>query len=284
MRLKTAENIQEIKSLINLMDDPDPFIYSLVSSEILKRGGCFIPWLEESLLTTENPLLVERIANLVHSLQLQKTQQNLSTWVDSGQNNLLMGALIIAQYQYPGLKGEQVIKRLGQITQDIYLKITPEMSPIEKTKIINTVLFNEYEFYGNKRDYQSPQCSYLNVVFETGRGNHLSLGIVYILVAQSLGIPITGVDLEDYFFLGYLEGGKMLFYINPFSKGNTLTRNELTFFLKLAEVDLPVADIEPASNLIILRRMVTNLVESYRKAGDSEKALEMNEMLKILLL
>jgi regulator of sirC expression with transglutaminase-like and TPR domain len=280
--MTTIDNIQEIKSLISLLDDPDEAVLQVVITEILRRGPVVSPWLQEALVHTENPVVRKRLESLIHQLHLLNIRTRLGKWVAMGQDNLLLGALLVARYQYPDLKEENIIRRLGHITQDIYLRIKDGMSPMEKISIVNNVLFDDYEFYGNKRDHQAPPCYYLNMVFDTGKGNHLSLGILYMLVARSLGIPVVGVDLPDFFFLAYREEESMLFYINPFSRGNTLTQNELLFFLKLAEVDMSGQRIEPADNLSIIRRLITGLIEAYRRVDKPEKADDLEGLLPVL--
>ncbi|HRZ41947.1 MAG TPA: transglutaminase-like domain-containing protein [Bacteroidales bacterium] len=278
----TTENLQELKSLVRLLEDPDEAVFQLVSAEILQRGTLMLPLLEEGL-TEADPVMQDRILQLSGKIQFSATCHQLEKWVAVGSDNLLLGALIVAKYQYPNLKEETIIRRLGHITQDIYLRIKDQMTPIEKIMIINRVLYDEYEFFGNKRDYQTPPNFFLNTVIDTGKGNHLSLGILYILVAQSLGIPVVGIDLENYFFLAYQEDERLLFFINPFSRGNTLTHNELVFFLKLAEVEVAPGGIRPATFPEILRRLVMSLMEAYRKLGKEEKADDMQTLLKILL-
>ncbi len=280
--MTSIDNIQEIKSLISLMDDPDDALYQSVEKEIINRGSAIIPFLEEAWTQSEDKMVHNRIESAIHQIHFSATVSRLEKWFAVGQENLLLGAIVIAKYQYPNLKEENIIRKLGHITQDIYLRIKEDMSPMEKVKIINAVLYDDYEFFGNKRDYQSPQCYYLNMVFDTGKGNHLSLGILYMLVARSLGIPIVGVDLQDYFFLAYREHEKMLFYINPFSRGNTLAQSELLFFLKLAEVDVQREQIGPASNLIIIRRLVASLIVAYEKLNKHDKADELKILMTIL--
>jgi len=280
--MTSIDNIQEIKSLISLLDDPDTEVLQAVISEILRRGPVVSPWLQEALSHTENPVVRKHLESLIHQLHVINIRTRLSKWVAMGQDNLLLGAMLLARYQYPDLKEENIIRRLGHITQDIYLRIKEGMSPAEKISIVNNVLFDDYEFFGNKRDHQSPPCYYLNMVFDTGKGNHLSLGILYMLVARSLGIPVVGIDLPDFFFLAYREEEKILFYINPFSRGNTLTQNELLFFLKLAEVDISGHSIEPASNLSIMRKLITGLIEAYRRANKPEKAEDLEGLLPVL--
>ncbi len=281
--MTSVNNIQEIKSLISLLDDPDEHIISAIKDEIIRRGPGITPWLKEALNTYSDGLVQKHLKVVIHKLHVVSIVQKLEKWVAMGQDNLLLGALIIARYQYPELKEENIIRRLGHITQDIYLRIKDDMAPAEKVKIVNAVLYDDYEFYGNKRDYQTPQCYYLNMLFDTGKGNHLSIGILYILVARSLGIPIVGVDLLDYFFLAYRENDKMLFYLNPFSKGSMLTQSELLFFLKLAEVDINQHQIEAADNLTIIRKLIIGLMESYSKLNKSDKVDELNKLLEIVI-
>lgn len=275
------ENLQELKSLVRLLEDPDEAVFELVSAEILQRGILMLPLLEDGL-SEADLVMQDRIMQLTGRIQFSQTCNQLQKWVVLGSDNLILGALIIAKYQYPYLKEEKIIRRLGHITQDIYLRIKAQLTPMEKVMIINRVMYDEYEFYGNKRDYLTPPNYCLNTVIDTGKGNHLSLGILYILVAQSLGIPVVGIDLENYFFLAYQEDERLLFYINPFSRGNTLTHNELLFFLKLAEVDVSPEGIRPATISDIIRRLILSLMEAYRQLGKEDKADDMQTMLNIL--
>jgi hypothetical protein len=280
--MTSIANIQEIKSLISLLDDNDPEVISTVSDEIVRRGSTVTPWLKETLASSRNEMVQARINDLLHRIHLAQITERLEKWVVMGQENLLLGVLTIIRYQYPELREEAIIRRLGHITQDIYLRIKDDMSPIDKVRVVNNVLYDDYEFYGNKRDFLSPPCYYLNMVFDTGKGNHLSLGIIYILVARSLGIPVAGIDLPGYFFLAYRENDQNLFYINPFSKGNTLTHNELVFFLKMADIDISHQSIVPADNMTIMIRLVQGLIEAYKSLDKDQKVTDLQGLLNVL--
>ncbi len=280
--MQETENIQELRSLVRLLDDPDESVFLLISREIIQRGTAILPLLEEALPEAD-PIVEERIVHLTGQIQFYQTSQQLAKWATFNNENLLQGALIVAKYQYPNLKEESIIRRLGHITQDIYLRIKDKMTPIEKIQVVNSVLYDDYEFFGNKKDYQSPPCYYLNMVLDTGKGNHLSLGILYILVARSLGVPVVGIDLGDYFFLAYQEADDLLFFINPFSRGNVLTKSELLFFLKVAEVEVQPDGIRSATPKEIIKKLISSLIEAYRKSGkNGEKGDDLQKMLDVL--
>ncbi len=91
-------------------------------------------------------------------------------------------------------------------------------------------MFDIHRYSGNKTNIDAPQNLFINNLLETKKGNHLSIGILYIILGQKLNIPVYGVNLPQHFILAYAgeiseervktadENG-VLFYINPFNKG-----------------------------------------------------------------
>lgn len=54
--------------------------------------------------------------------------------------------------------------------------------------------------------------SFINTVIESRKGNPLSLSLLYSVIAESLDLPIYGVNLPNHFVLAYLdENGASLF-------------------------------------------------------------------------
>jgi len=112
---------------------------------------------------------------------------------------------------------------------------------------------------------------------ESRKGNPLSLSLIYSIVAQSLDIPVFGVNLPNHFILAYLdENGSslflpdkneygVLFYVNPFSKGSILDANSIKEFLDGLHLPHNREYFEPCSNSAIMRRMLTNLIASFQQ-------------------
>ena len=71
------------------------------------------------------------------------------------------------------------------------------------------------------------------------KGNPITLGILYISLAQELGIPIYGVSIPRNFILAYVDEYNLndpyeediLFYINPYNNGKVLGEREIDYFL-----------------------------------------------------
>ncbi|MFO8022128.1 MAG: hypothetical protein R6U65_06655, partial [Perlabentimonas sp.] len=95
---------KEFTSLIALLEDPDQEVFNAISSKLVNEGLPLIPLLEKAWETSGNELLQSRIEELLHRIQFENTKKSLTSWVQSGSNDLLEGAVSLAKYQYPDIE------------------------------------------------------------------------------------------------------------------------------------------------------------------------------------
>ncbi|MBX7093920.1 MAG: transglutaminase-like domain-containing protein [Flavobacteriales bacterium] len=281
-------NEKEINALITLIDDPDEKIYSQIRDKLLSYGPEVIPALENFWENNRYGLVFQnRIENIIHQIQFDSVRIQLENWVNEGANDLLQGVLLVNRYQYPDLDEGKIRKKLNQLKQDVWLELNDNLTSFEQVKILNHILFEVHGFDGNKKNYHAPQNSYLNNVLESGKGNPLSLSIIYILLCEQLDIPIKGVNLPNHFVLCYLDELNLLkklgqdhpdgvmFYINPFSRGTIFNAKEIEQFLAELKIKPRPEFFQPCDNLAIVRRLITNLIYSYEKSGYPDKVEEL---------
>lgn len=280
---------KEIASLIKLLDDPDPEIFSHIEERILSYGSEAIGFLESAWEQSLDTILQERIENLVHKIQYQNVREDLALWYQSGAFDLLRGALIINRYQYPDLNEQKIINQIEAIKRDIWLQMMYEASPVEKVKLINHIFYNIYGFSGNTSNHKDPQNSYISQVLESKKGNQISLAIIYAVIAQKLDIPIYGVNLPQHFILAYEdeqekqnEENGILFYINVFNKGYIFGKRDIDMFLKQLQIQPEKYFYEPCSHTEIIKRVIRNLISAYEELGSTEKVKELIGLLDVL--
>ncbi|MRX47160.1 hypothetical protein GJJ64_08185 [Pedobacter sp. HX-22-1] len=280
---------KEIASLIKLLDDPDPEIFSHIEERILSYGSEAIGFLESAWEQSLDTILQERIENLVHKIQYQNVREDLALWYQSGAFDLLRGALIINRYQYPDLNEQKIINQIEAIKRDIWLQMMYEASPVEKVKLINHIFYNIYGFSGNTSNHKDPQNSYISQVLESKKGNQISLAIIYAVIAQKLDIPIYGVNLPQHFILAYEdeqekqnEENGILFYINVFNKGYIFGKRDIDMFLKQLQIQPEKYFYEPCSHTEIIKRVIRNLISAYEELGSTEKVKELIGLLEVL--
>ncbi len=281
-------NHKEIASLIKLLDDPDEEISTHVEDKLLTYGNEVIEFLESAWESSFDAILQERIENLVHRIQYGNMKNELELWYMSGAFDLLQGVIIVNKYQYPDLDEQKLLNQIEDIKREVWLQLVYDMSPVEKVKLINHVLYAVNGFSGNTTNHHDPQNSYLNQVLETKKGNQILLATIYSVIAQKLDIPIYGVNLPQHFILAYVDESQqadledgVLFYINAFNRGFIFGRRDVDSFLKQLHLTPDRHFYAPCSNVDIVKRVLRNLISAYEKLGYQNKVDELVELLGI---
>lgn len=292
--MEAEKKEREIKAMIQLLDDPDRRIHDEIKTRLLNMGQPVIPYLEAIWENTFNHDLQTKIENIIQAIQFECVLDDLNYWAQNGGSDLLEGAIIVARYQYPDLNDDQIRRQIDLIKKDVWLELNPNLTAYEKVRVINHILFEVHGFSGNTTNYHAPQNSYINNVLEQKKGNPLLLCLIYSIIAQSLNIPIYGVNLPEHFILAYRDElsflneddneEPILFYINPFSKGAVFSRRDIDDFLKNLKLEPRKLYYESCSNIDIISRLIRNLINSYKKLGYSNKVEELSKMLESIQL
>lgn len=269
---------KEIKALVSLLDDEDVRIITQIEEKILSIGTSIIPVLESEWESNFNPVVQERIEDLIHTLQYKLVTERLKEWYETPDKDLLTGMWIIATYQYPDLELSKLKQDLEQIYYDTWLEFRPDLYPLDQVKVINSVLFSKLKFGANTKNFHSPGNSMINVVLETHKGNPITLCVIYLLVAQKLKLPVHGVNLPNLFILTYKDDNNH-FYINAFNRGLIFSKQDIENYINELHLVPQKSFFDPCDSLEIIRRALRNLVMSFEKMGEHAKAEEVKALL-----
>jgi regulator of sirC expression with transglutaminase-like and TPR domain len=269
----------ELKALVSLLDDEDKQVSSHVEEKILSLGKEAIPFLEHEWESNLNPAVQARIEELIHVLQYELLKERLKNWYAGEEHDLLTGMWILATYQYPEIELEKLRQDLEQIYYETWLEFRPDLYPYDQVKVINGVLFNKLKFGANTKNFHSPGNSMINVVLESHKGNPITLCVIYMLVAQKLKLPVSGVNLPNLFILTYKDDNHQ-FYINAFNRGLIFSKQDIENYINELHLVPQTSFYEPCNSIDIVRRALRNLVMSFEKMGEHAKA----EEVKLLLI
>lgn len=281
---------KELEALITLLDDPDQEIFTHVFSQLSSIGSDVIPVLEDVWEKTFDPVLHQRIEDLIHGIQFDQLRKELQHWAKYNSDNLLNGALIISRYQYPDFSRLDVMDKIEKLKRDIWLEMNYNLTPLEQVNVFNHVLYGINGFGANTLNIQDPQNSFFNKLIETKKGNPISLGILYLILAEQMRMPVYGVNLPQHFVLSYHKNfisdadsdaairSSVMFYINPFNKGIIFSREDINMFLKKLNIESKTEYFIPCSNVSIIKVLINSLIHSFEASGSVEKV---NELVKL---
>jgi len=287
------ETGNEIKALINLLDDPNDDVFKTVSENLVQKGPDVIPELEKAWENSLDKLYQERLEDLIQRIQFNTTKDEFAFWIRNGGQELLQGVYLIAKFQFPDLKFSEIDDPIERIKKDVWLELNDNLTALEKVKVLNHIIFEIHKFSKNSTNFYNPQNSFINQVIETKRGNPISLAIIYSEIGQRLGLPIYGVNLPKNFILAYRDehgsnnlfedqAEDILFYINPYKSGAVLGKREIDYFLKQQKLDPQKRFYLPCKNLDIVQRVINNLINSYDRLGFTEKVSQFEEIQRLI--
>lgn len=271
-----------IKAMIHLLDDSDQEVVNMVEQQIRTLGPSIIPVLESEWETESlNPILQTKIENLIHDFQWQSVKTRLQLWKESGGMDLLEGMWILATYRYPDYRFDQLKLEMDQLYYEVWPQMREELHPMDQVKVLNTAIFEQLKFGPNSKNFHAANNSFINNVLSSKKGNPISLCVIYMWIAQKLGMPIYGVNLPNLFVLTYKQNG-LQFYINVFNKG--LIFNKIDIDNYIAQLNLTPNEIyyNPCSNLEIIRRVIRNLMMAFDKSGETDYKDELSELIDLL--
>jgi regulator of sirC expression with transglutaminase-like and TPR domain len=190
--------------------------------------------------------------------------------------NIPRAALVFARtIAYPGLDVADYLRRIDNLSEAARSEVPTCGSLADRVDSLSEFLFHQMEFQGNHHDYYDPRNSYLNDVLDLRRGIPISLSLLWVTVAQRLGLPAYGVGLPGHFIAGVFEQGSEIL-IDPYNAGVRLT---------VADCDRLVREstghqgafsprwLTPVSPVDLLARMLTNLCHAYVRREDWQNAI-----------
>lgn len=203
---------------------------------------------------------------------------------------LLEAATSLAQDEYPELDVQQVLGDVDQLLARLKRRIPADAAALPRLRALNHFFFRELSFGGNVNDYYDPDNSFLNAVLRTRRGIPISLAVLWMELAQGLGLHARGVGFPGHFMVKVnLPKGQVV--IDPFT-GQSLSREELAERLEpykrrsglVDEFDVPMGlYLQSATPRDIIARMLRNLKEVHKTQEDWQRLIAVQNRLIVLL-
>lgn len=232
---------KELIALIHLLEDNDRQVFLHVNERLKSMGSAIINTLEEVSTESNELMLVERIQELIKTIKQEDLLQDFQLWSQTVDPDILRGNFLISKFCNLECKFDQIYEAIIVLKKQIWLELHQYLTPFEQISILNQVIFYHQNFESAGPNEQKVSLYSLEKVLKQKKGNSLTLGVLYIIIAELLQIPIYGVFLPKHFILAYckdfnsnkiLHQDDVLFYINPLNKGAVFTRNEIKEYIK----------------------------------------------------
>jgi regulator of sirC expression with transglutaminase-like and TPR domain len=202
---------------------------------------------------------------------------------------LFEAAASLAQDEYPRLDLENVLSTLEQLGKRLSERCRNLSTELKRLQETSRFFHKELGFSGNVNNYYDPDNSFMHKVLASRRGIPITLAIIYIELARTVGLDAEGVSFPGHFLIKInLHEGPVV--LDPFT-GQSLSKEVLLERLEPYRKGFGLNDdsevpiglfLQPAKPKDILLRMLRNLREVYSQQGQADKVKKVVERILVL--
>jgi len=286
------ETTKELSALFTLIDDPDEEVFGAVSSKIIDYGKNIIPSLEHLWETIPDENVQHRIELLIHKLHYRDLSEDFRQWNVAGHHDLMLGAMLVSKFHYPELATTPVLQEIEKIRRNIWLELNNYLTPLEQINIVTSILYSYYGLKGGEINYQETNEFLIHKLLEAKRGNQLSNGILYLVLAELLDIPVKAISIPKQFVLAFFKHGysdenlenpqeKIEFYIDPTS-GQVFTHKDVHSYFKRIEAVPNPEFFKPQNNRAVIKYLLEENSKCFNEEKEFYKQRELIELANML--
>jgi regulator of sirC expression with transglutaminase-like and TPR domain len=245
-----------------------------------------------------------QLRKLSFNIHRQSVQAELLLALDQAEDkiDLFHAGLLISKLDNPDLDLGAYRRQLDDMAREMRSQLPTQADAATKLAALTNYLFTENGFHGSRADYYNRANSYLNEVLDDREGLPITLSILFLELAQRIGLEgVAGLPLPGHFLVRYrpkegedriidvFDGGKAVTrsqahepvpkktgdrLIDVFNGGKTITRSEAQELVIAATGEgFRDSDYKSASKREIIIRMLRNLLNVAQRSGVTTDSL-----------
>jgi regulator of sirC expression with transglutaminase-like and TPR domain len=272
----------ELKALISLLDDESHTVSRLVREKFLEIGSVAKPYLTRATEADEVRVRA-RAQSILEEIHYGELEAEVAAFAARAIDMELLeqGTFLIARFGTPSLDVPTYRRLLDEMAAELRERLEGKRTGLAILRSFADFLFDELGFTGNSLDYYDADNSYMNRVLDRRSGVPITLSLVYLFLANRLGLAMEGIGLPGHFVVR-LPGVETELYVDAFDSGRVLSRAECARFVVSAGYEPRPEYFAPSSPRDILARMLRNLIHIYREGNDKRRVDRLTRLAALL--
>lgn len=275
---------EELDSLVALLDDRDIVVTEQVNSRLASFGPGVVRSLRNRSERETDPvqkgLIVERAQALNTEFKLADLQDFVTR--TPGPLSLFEGSWIISSLLDWTLKREQYENLFFRCSQAYLAEGSDQRTGVENIRILNHIFYHRLKFTLYDVQLREPEYASVSDTLKTRGGNPFVLAFIYLMICQISGLPVELLCFPGGFVPAYVEGGKILFYINLYRGGELFPQDRLDMFLKATGLRINRNAFRRRDESAMLTLYLESLLYIYSGRRDEKTSTLLDRALTIL--
>ncbi|DBB09994.1 TPA: hypothetical protein ACH3X3_001585 [Trebouxia sp. C0006] len=202
--------------------------------------------------------------------------------------DLFQAALLIAKHRHPLLDEARCHDDLNEQVKAIEASLPSSADQTGfELSYITRQLGQIANFTGNEKDYYDPDNSCMNMVLQRRTGIPITLGLLYMAVAQRMGLSLHGLNLPGHLMVGNSIEGVTNLLVDPFDGFKLLNIPQVEeLFAQRYSTKLRLSTALVTNSALVMStptmlvRVLLNLKSIYTGLQQADKVLQITDYLR----
>jgi len=229
-----AVNLEELSFIADLFDDRDPVVRDCVDKKVLEMGREVIPALEELRRKGDSLELKRLISDRIMQYNAEFRIADLKRLAEENAVRafpIREGCFVVSSMLNPQISREQFEEALFQCSSEYRQEISEQRTALENVSLFNHIFFHRLRFSICDQEMTDARLASVFDTLRSRRGNPFAIAVIYMMLAEEVGLPLLPLCFPGGFVPAYVEKGRELFYINLFQNGEIFAQTHLRDYL-----------------------------------------------------
>lgn len=261
---------EELEPLIALFDDPDTVVTEMVDQRLASYGPEVVRLLRNR--AEREPDAASK-ARIVQRAQALNTEFRLADFQDfvtrtPGPLSLFEGGWILSALFDWTLQRERFEAMFYRCSQEYLNESSDQRTGLENIRILNHIFYHRLQFTLYDVQLKEARYAFLGDALRTRNGNPFVLAFIYLMICQLAALPVELLCFPGGFVPAYVEGGKILFYINLYRGGELFPQDRLDVFLKATGLQIDKSAFRRRDESAMFTLYLESLLYIHAKKGN----------------
>jgi regulator of sirC expression with transglutaminase-like and TPR domain len=278
--LRRGPQVERLEAAASLLGDDSPLVRSALRREFSRAGRLGAPLLRRAA-RSDDARVRSHARKILEFQREHQVIRRLHRFAASGVKDLERGLLMLSRLDRSDVDMRPYKKALDAMAAEVDKRSRHLNDELARGQVLVQYLGTELGFCGDLDSYTLPDNIHFTRVIETRRGLPLSLCALYSFVARRCMIHTGIVPLPGHVMLR-LYGRHQNLIVDPFHGGESKSQEDLVHYLKQHGLSFDPVWMHDASPLMLFRRQVSNLRNSYRSMGQSGRGARLMPLIEQL--
>jgi hypothetical protein len=275
---------EELEPLVALFDDRDTVVTELVDNRLRSFGPEVVRSLRNRSQREPDAARQAAIAARAQTLNTEFKLADLQDFIarPTGPLSLFEGSWILSSLFDYTLQRERYEDLFYRCSQEYLAENSDLRTGVENIRILNHIFFHRLKFTLYDVQLRDPQYAMVDEALRSRGGNPFVLAFIYLMICQVSGLPVELVCFPGGFIPVYVEGGKVLFYINLYRGGDIFLKDRLQQFLRATGLKIDAQAFRRRDESAMLTLYLESLLYIHSSRKDEKMSAVIDRALNIL--